>query len=645
MFAARLPRSTYRLVAVLIAVTLGAASWAWVSAHPSRAEGQVFTVPASGAWTISGAGFGHGIGLSQWGAQGAALSGLRPDQILSFYYPGTTFGNIGNGNIRVQLTSYQGATIVFGAYGNETLTATDLANGQVQQLPPASRYRLTLDGTWLHLDALAGPNTWQPVAIVGQTNIGGPIDINGPSGTWVYSPDLSGAGRQYWGTLRLARTSSTAAQAINVLPMDAYLKFVVPRESPSWFETNALQAQAIAARSYAKSVSTPSKQWDICDTTACQVYGGRAVAAAGGAVTWLEATSTSKAVDGTSGLVMADSSGQAAFTQFSSSNGGYSVAGSKPYLIAQADPYSGRDPHDTVTRWTDTLQASTVQQQCPSGTLQSFEITGRDGKGPFGGRITKLKVNCTGGSADVTSTGALAFGMKSRMWAVSGDASSGGGGGSTSGVTGNLEYLAGSAGGIRIKGWASGNDGSEAQITMVFLKDHVLRKDADGNRPDVAKVHPSFGAAHGFDFIGSAPRGTTLVCVYADAGGQHLQLGCGNATSPAGAPFGNVDEVTGVAADGAGPAGINVRGWAIDPDTSGPIPVHLYYAGGATPTTANGSRPDVGRAYPSSGADHGYALRIPAPAGSSGELCAYAINQPAPADNPLLGCAHYTVPG
>ncbi|MGQ4819541.1 SpoIID/LytB domain-containing protein, partial [Enterococcus faecium] len=59
--------------------------------------------------------------------------------------------------------------------------------------------------------------------------------------------------------------------------MEEYLKGVVPRESPSWFEPAALEAQAIAARSYSHwDAQTPSAAaWDICDTTACQVYGGR----------------------------------------------------------------------------------------------------------------------------------------------------------------------------------------------------------------------------------------------------------------------------------------------------------------------------------------------------------------------------------
>lgn len=413
-------RAPRRLLTCLLALVLLPLAWVVVPASPAAAA-EVYPVPASGSWAIEGAGWGHGRGLSQWGSQGAALQGLAPHQILDFYYPGTTIGDIPVQDIRVQLTSYSGPAVVFGRYGSEQLTVTDQTNGQTAALPTSAvRYRVTIDSSWMRIDLYDG-STWSPFALNGQTNITGPIDIKGPSGTWVYDPSLNGAGRQYWGTMRVVRTAPTTAQAVNVLDIQAYLKGVVPRESPSSFHGNALQAQAIAARSYAKSVSQSGQPWDICDTTQCQVYGGRFVAAAGGAITGLEAASTSTAVDATGGKVVREAGGAVAFTQFSASNGGYSVAGSKPYLVAKADPYSGSAPGDPVSRWTATLAATKVQEQCPSGgTLQSFEIVSRDGKGPYGGRITKLRVNCTTGSADVTSTSTLAFGMRHHMWRPTG---------------------------------------------------------------------------------------------------------------------------------------------------------------------------------------------------------------------------------
>jgi stage II sporulation protein D len=45
-------------------------------------------------WVISGRGFGHGIGMSQWGAYNQALQGRSYQQILQFYYTGAGFGAV-----------------------------------------------------------------------------------------------------------------------------------------------------------------------------------------------------------------------------------------------------------------------------------------------------------------------------------------------------------------------------------------------------------------------------------------------------------------------------------------------------------------------------------------------------------------------
>ena len=62
-------------------------------ALPANAAGQrraeTWPTPGATVITLTGHGFGHGHGLSQYGAQGAALQGLTWQQILEFYYPGT----------------------------------------------------------------------------------------------------------------------------------------------------------------------------------------------------------------------------------------------------------------------------------------------------------------------------------------------------------------------------------------------------------------------------------------------------------------------------------------------------------------------------------------------------------------------------
>ena len=84
--------------------------------------------------------------------------------------------------------------------------------------------------------------------------------------------------------------------------------------------------------------------------------------------------------------------GQPAFTQFSSSNGGYSSAGSQPSLVAQPDPYeaSSDNPNDP---WTTTVTQAQIEKAWPAvGTLQNLSFT-RDGLGPqLGGRVTSVRL-------------------------------------------------------------------------------------------------------------------------------------------------------------------------------------------------------------------------------------------------------------
>ncbi|MEV4630283.1 fibronectin type III domain-containing protein [Micromonospora sp. NPDC049523] len=97
-------------------------------------------------------------------------------------------------------------------------------------------------------------------------------------------------------------------------------------------------------------------------------------------------------------------------------------------------------------------------------------------------------------------------------------------------------------------------------------------------------------------------------------------------------PFGSVDGVT------PGPAGLRVRGWAIDPDTANPVDVHVYVDGAfATSVNASGSRPDVAGVYPAYGAAHGYDLTLPAGRGQH-TVCVYGINVGTGTVNTQLGC-------
>jgi len=60
-----------------------------------RVTGYVYELPAT--FVFTGKGFGHGVGMSQWGAQGMALGGSSYQQILAHYYIGTALVAVGGG--------------------------------------------------------------------------------------------------------------------------------------------------------------------------------------------------------------------------------------------------------------------------------------------------------------------------------------------------------------------------------------------------------------------------------------------------------------------------------------------------------------------------------------------------------------------
>jgi SpoIID/LytB domain protein len=129
---------------------------------------------------------------------------------------------------------------------------------------------------------------------------------------------------------------------VNGLPLDTYLRGVVPSESPSHWPLAALEAQAVAARSYALSELRPSSWYDLVPTTANQVYGGVAA----------ERPRSDHAVYATRGQVLTWD-GQVARTYYSSSSGGrteavqdaWPDAAPIPYLRSVPDPYDTYSPH------------------------------------------------------------------------------------------------------------------------------------------------------------------------------------------------------------------------------------------------------------------------------------------------------------
>ncbi len=392
------------------------------------------TPSSDGSFAIEGHGWGHGHGMGQWSAQGGATLGATADEITAFSYPGTERTVVADAPMRVLLQADTDAdTQVYPAPG---LTFTDTASGVSARVPTGpERWRVLTDATGLHVQSLSG-TTWTTYSLRGRTTLTGPIDLTGPGLQRLVFPN--GSSRDYRGTLRTQRISATSVRTLNTLSMEDYLRGVVPREASSGWEPAALQAQAIAARSYSaykRAHAASSQGYDICDTTQCQVYGGAAIWS-GSTRTSLEAASTDQAVAATAGVVRTVG-GAPIFAEFSSSNGGWSTDGGVSYLKAQRDDWDGATPN-SVHSWTARLTVAQLQARYPAvGTLQRLRVTERDGNGEWGGRVRKVVlegVDSAGNATSVATTGAGVYyanswparsdGLRSTWWHVASDVSS-----------------------------------------------------------------------------------------------------------------------------------------------------------------------------------------------------------------------------
>lgn len=190
---------------------------------------------------------------------------------------------------------------------------------------------------------------------------------------------------------------------------------------------------------------------------------------------------------------------------------------------------------------------------------------------------------------------------------------------------------------VEVRGWAIDPDTTSPILVQVTIDGTVTESAVAGSRrDDVGAAFPAYGSSHGYDFsTDGLGGGAHQVCVAAldDASAQPKILLC-RVVLGTGEPFGNLDEVI------VNPGTATVRGWAIDPDTTEPITVHVYVDGVfSSAIPADQSRGDVGAAFPYYGAQHGYEVTIGALPPGPHTFCAYGINTGIGASNTTLGCA------
>jgi stage II sporulation protein D len=368
---------------------------------------------SSRSFTLKGSGYGHGYGMSQYGAYGAAKAGLSWKQILAFYYPGTTLDLMSAGTtIKVWVTADNDDSLrVLPAKG---LRVEDGA-GHKFVVPTGSKYaswRISRSGSGYELSyrSSGGSSTTVKTGLA--------------NGTWSFHTAghlvkvvmPSGSVREYRGSVFLVRSGS-GARTVNRVKLEDYVKAVVPAEMPTSWAEDAVRVQAVAARSYAVRLRdfTNYSGYDICDTTACQVYGGYAVTIKGKR-TVRETAAGNAAVAATASTIV-KYQGAVALTMFASSNGGHTAQGSYRYLAPRRDPY---DNDIKSQAWTTRVSAGRIAKAWPSvGSVRSLKVISRDGDGAWGGRVQKIKI--VGSRKSLTVTGGTfksKLGLRSTLFTV-----------------------------------------------------------------------------------------------------------------------------------------------------------------------------------------------------------------------------------
>lgn len=378
------------LTAAAVATSLAVAAPA-----PAHAVGPATTV------TVTGAGFGHGVGMSQWGAFGQASEGRTAEQILSYYYTGTTVAPVPDArDIRVNV--------------GHAVRSLPLSAGSVDA-SGGGGWRLTVAGqptVDLALTDRAGVTAAQGAVKVDLTRTDGTtqqltgasllVEWGGAAGALAGAPATvltAGSDQLRHGTLTVTPSSAFGGagnrlEAVTSLPLhDRYLYGIA--EVPSSWPTEVLRAQAIAARSYAyKAVLDKPDGIRACggchvyDTVASQAFAGwkKESESFGGqdyGARWRAAVDAT-VTDAANGLAVLDSTGAPIKTYYFSSSGGktrnsewvwtapltYAKSVDDPWSLGSYNPYAS---------WTEQIPAARVAGAFGLTSLTAITVTGRDG--------------------------------------------------------------------------------------------------------------------------------------------------------------------------------------------------------------------------------------------------------------------------
>ena len=216
------------------------------------------------------------MGLSQYGARGRALAGQTADQILAAYYTGSTPATTDaarNVRVRVLAGFRPSPTSPLRIYGRGGPWTIAHVGGSFPADAQARIWRATgtaTSGAW-HLRVLAPDAT----TVLLDTTVSANVVVRPASdATTLQLFSKPTSYDTYRGRLKVFLQAATV-RVVNHVGLDDYLRGVLPVEMPASWPTEALAAQAVAARSYAVRRLHPSRgAFDLYDDTRSQVYRG-----------------------------------------------------------------------------------------------------------------------------------------------------------------------------------------------------------------------------------------------------------------------------------------------------------------------------------------------------------------------------------
>jgi stage II sporulation protein D len=325
---------------------------------------------AAVSWVVHGRGFGHGVGMSAYGAYGFALHGKSYRFILGHYYSGTTIGTlVAPRVVRVLLDI---------SIGDVGFSAATSACGLV--LDPERSYEAHRASGSVVLRSSGGKRL---------ASCGRKLRAAGAG-----QIEITGVG-SFRGALETVPTESDAGSlnVVNALALEQYVKGVMPNEVPASWPAEELKAQSLAVRSIALTGKVGGNGFDLYSDTRSQVYEGLES----------EEAQTNAAVAATRGQVVMYG-GEVAQTFYSACSGGHTesvenVFGTAvPYLVGVPDPYDHYCPLHTWTLRFSGPEISSRLSPYLDGRLKQVVVTKR-GVSP---RIISAKLIGTGGVSTVT---------------------------------------------------------------------------------------------------------------------------------------------------------------------------------------------------------------------------------------------------